>query len=125
MENELDRYKLIQEIARHVNADANNLNFLISTYNLKYPGLNATVDDFSIRVAKTPEEACTIGVTIIIPKVDEKLSVVQTTFTIPYYQKLLTYAFHHHYDQLRPCNIGKLTWEDLETWHKNPIESRT
>lgn len=51
------RDELVKEIAAKVDVEM-SLEYLIKVYNEKYPKYNFTSDDFGIRLARTPEEAC-------------------------------------------------------------------
>lgn len=116
MENEF-RNKILKEIARKHDVNM-SLKWLIKMYNEEYPKLNITRDDFSVRVAKSPYEAC-MGFTIIaIPKFEETLDKNEVYRLAKYYDKLLGNAFKNHKDLMLPSNIGNLSWDDLDELFK-------
>lgn len=105
------REKLIKEIARKVDVDM-CLDYVIERYNKEFEDLNAKKDEFGIRLAKTPEEACYISTIITIPKSEMDICELRVKEIAKYYDTLLSRAFKGKYDFIKPENI-----EAIKSWH--------
>lgn len=107
------REKLIKEIARKVDVDM-CLDYLITRYNEEFQDLNATKDEFGIRLAKTPEEACYISTIITIPKSEMDMSESDIKEKAKYYDSLIEKAFKDKYDFMKPDKLGNIkSWDEL------------
>lgn len=107
------REKLIKEIATKEDVGT-TLNWLISIYNERFNDLKATVDDFGIRLAKTPEEACYISTIITCSKFETTMDEVNVKEKAKYYDFLLKEGFNKNLKELKPKNLNVLSWNDLE-----------
>ena len=107
------RNKIIKEITIHHDC-VTSLEWLINQYNRAYPELNIKEEDFSIRVSKSPEEACYISTVITISKSEETLNKNEVMKLSSHYDKLLKNAFDSHNELMNPYNICNLTWDYLE-----------
>lgn len=114
MKTEL-RNKLIKEIANKVDVEC-DLNYLISVYNKEYTDLNATSDEFGVRLANSPEEAVYRFVIITIPKSGQTMTDNEISFKAKEYNKLLDKLLKDE-NMSKPYNIGKYSWNDLQNIH--------
>ena len=108
------REKLIKEIARKVDVDM-CLDYLIKRYNEEFEDLNVTKDEFGIRLAKTPEEACYISTIITIPKSEMSICEFEVREKAKHYDELIEKAFKEKYDFMKPEKLENIkSWEELE-----------
>jgi hypothetical protein len=112
------REKLIKEIARKVDVDM-CLDYLIGRYNEEFEDLNITKDEFGIRLARTPEEACYISAIITIPKSEMDICESDVREKAKYYDSLIEKAFKEKYDFMKPKNLENIkSWDELEVMSK-------
>lgn len=109
--DEESKNKLIKEICIHENCSC-NLEWLISQTNNKY-NCNITKEDFSIRVANTPEEACYIGTIIRIPKSEEQMLEEDVKYLAKEYDNLLKDVSNNNPIILDPRNL-----ENIKSWNE-------
>lgn len=106
------RNKLIKEICIKQGCDM-SLDYLIKRMNEEYPEMKINKDDFSIRVAKTPAEACYCYTIITIPKSEERMTPEDVRYLAKQYDKLLNLAKNDP-TLLEPSYIDEIkSWNQL------------